>query len=213
MPSLSAEEATRLKPYIQLATQLGSYAGQMLKRDLKAITISYEGQAAALNTKPLTAILLTGVLSPQFASINMVNAPVICRERDIRVSETKLAAESDYQTLIRLTVEAQGKTTSIAGTLFGGNKPRIVELEGIAMEAELGGNVLFVRNKDKPGFIGNLGRTLGDAGVNIATFQLGRLGPDEDAIALISVDQDLPEPLLDRVRQIPHVVQVNALKF
>ncbi len=81
------------------------------------------------------------------------------------------------------------------------------------MEAELGGNVLFVRNKDKPGFIGNLGRTLGDAGVNIATFHLGRLGAEKDAIALISVDQDLPEPLLDRVRQIPHVVQVSALKF
>jgi D-3-phosphoglycerate dehydrogenase len=213
MPSLTAEEAARLKPYMKLAEQLGSFAGQMVEQGLRAITISYEGHVAALNTRPLTAIVLTGVLRPMTETVNMVNAPVLCRERDIRVTESKLEGESDYQTLIRVTVEGDGRLTSIAGTLFGGDKPRLVEIEGIAMEAELGANILFVRNKDKPGFIGNLGRTLGDAGVNIATFHLGRLGPEQDAIALIQVDQPLTEALLDQVRRIPHVVRVKGLRF
>jgi D-3-phosphoglycerate dehydrogenase len=214
MPSLTAEEATRLKPYMMLAEQLGSFAGQMLERDLKAITVEYEGHAAQVNVKPLTAVVLTGVLGPMLDTVNMVNAPVVCRERDIRVTESKLEAETDYQTLIRVTVESEGqRKTTIAGTLFGGGKPRIVEVEGISMEAELGRNVLYVRNQDKPGFIGNLGRTLGDAGVNIATFHLGRIGAEEDAVALIQVDQDLTEVLLDKVRQIPHVVQVRGLRF
>src|SRR5580658_1127527 len=213
MPSLSAEEAVRLKPYMNLAGQLGSFAGQMVEEGLTAITIEYEGHVTQLNTRPLTAVVLTGVLRPMTETVNMVNAPVLCRERDIRVTEAKREGDSDYQTLIRVTVEGAGRTTSIAGTLFGGDKPRVVEIEGIAMEAELGPNVLFVRNQDKPGFIGNLGRTLGDAGVNIATFHLGRLGAEQDAIALIQVDQYLSEGLLDQVRSIPHVVRVKGLRF
>jgi D-3-phosphoglycerate dehydrogenase len=213
MPSLNAEEAVRLKPYMKLAEQLGSFAGQMVEQGLSAITIEYEGHVASLNTRPLSAVVLTGVLRPMTETVNMVNAPVLCRERDIRVTETKLAGDSDYQTLIRVTVEGAGRSTGIAGTLFGGDKPRLVEVEGIDMEAELGPNVLFVRNKDKPGFIGNLGRTLGDAGVNIATFHLGRLGAEQDAIALIQVDQALTDALLDQVRSIPHVVQVKGLRF
>jgi D-3-phosphoglycerate dehydrogenase / 2-oxoglutarate reductase len=213
MPSLSAEEAVRLKPYMNLAGQLGSFAGQMVEEGLTAITIEYEGHVTQLNTRPLTAVVLTGVLRPMTETVNMVNAPVLCRERDIRVTEAKREGDSDYQTLIRVTVEGGGRTTSIAGTLFGGDKPRVVEIEGIAMEAELGPNVLFVRNQDKPGFIGNLGRTLGDAGVNIATFHLGRLGAEQDAIALIQVDQYLSEGLLDQVRSIPHVVRVKGLRF
>ena len=213
MPSLTAEEAARLRPYMKLAEQLGSFTGQMVEQGLRAITIEYEGNVTGLNIRPLSAVVLTGVLRPMTETVNMVNAPVLCRERDIRVTEAKLEGDSDYQTLIRVKVESAGRTTSIAGTLFGGDKPRIVEVESIAMEAELGANVLYVRNKDKPGFIGNLGRTLGDAGVNIATFHLGRLGPDQDAIALIQVDQYLNDALLDHVRQIPHVVQVKALRF
>ncbi len=213
MPSLSAEEAARLRPYMKLAEQLGSFAGQMVEQGLNAITVEYEGHAAELNVRPLTAIVLTGVLRPLTETVNMVNAPVLCRERDIRVTEAKLDGEADYQTLIRVRVEGGGHVTTIAGTLFGGDKPRVVEVEGIEMEAELGASVLFVRNQDKPGFIGNLGRTLGDAGVNIATFHLGRLGPEQDAIAMIQVDQPLSNTLLDQVRSIPHVVQVRGLRF
>jgi D-3-phosphoglycerate dehydrogenase len=143
----------------------------------------------------------------------MVNAPVICRERNIRVSETRRSEPTDFQTLVRVIVRTARRTRSITGTLFGGIKPRVVEIEGIELEAELGAHVLFVRNKDKPGFIGNLGRTLGEAGVNIATFHLGRAAPGEDAIALIQVDQALTDALLEKVRALPNVVQAKSLRF
>jgi D-3-phosphoglycerate dehydrogenase / 2-oxoglutarate reductase len=212
MPSLSAEEAVRLKPYIRLAEQLGGFAGQLTTYELKAVEIAYEGHAAELNVKPLTAVILTAILAPQLDTVNMVNAPVICRERDIRVSETRVPTLSNYQTLIRVSVASERHKRSLAGTLFG-NKPRIVEVEGIVMEAELGAQMLFVRNKDKPGFIGNLGRTLSEAGINIATLHLGRAGPGEDAICLVQVDQELSDDVLECVRALPNVVQARSLKF
>jgi D-3-phosphoglycerate dehydrogenase len=213
MPSLTAEEATRLKPYMKLADQLGSFAGQLTESTLKAVAVEYEGHVAELNVKPLTAVVLTGLLSPLLDTVNMVNAPVICRERDIKVSETRSSAEGDFHTLIRVTVTTERRTRSVAGTLFGGNKPRIVMIEGVPMEAELGANMLFVRNKDKPGFIGNLGRTLGEAGINIATFHLGRTAPGEDAICLVQVDQTLDELVLGQLCTLPNVVQAKLLRF
>ena len=213
MPSLTAEEATRLRPYMKLAEQLGSFGGQLTEAPLKAVTIEYEGHVADLNVKPLTAVVLTGLLAPQLDSVNMVNAPVICRERDIRVSETRSSAEGDFHTLIRVTLTTESHSRSVAGTLFGGTKPRIVMVEDVPMEAELGPHMLFVRNKDKPGFIGNLGRTLGEAGINIATFHLGRTAPGEDAICLVQVDQPLDEMVLGQVCTLPHVIQTKVLRF
>ncbi|MDE2229047.1 MAG: phosphoglycerate dehydrogenase [Alphaproteobacteria bacterium] len=213
MPSLSAEEAVRLKPYITLAEQLGSFAGQLTDAGLKSIAIEYEGHAAELNIKPLTAITLAALLGPQLDSVNMVNVPVVCKERGIAVSETRSTEPSDFQTLIRVTVQGTNGARSVAGTLFGGDRPRIVDIEGIALEAELGAHMLFVRNHDKPGFIGNLGQTLGEAAINIATFHLGRSAPGRDAICLVQVDQPLGEPLLDKVRHIANVVQAKQLHF
>ena len=213
MPSLTAEDAVRLKPYMKLAEQLGSFAGQLTETGISAVAIDYEGAIAGLNIKPLTAIALTGLLSPQLDSINMVNAPVICRERDIRVSETLRADPGDYQTLIRVAVTFEGRQRAVEGTLFAGDKPRLVSVAGIPLEAELGGHMLFVRNYDKPGFIGALGHTLAAAEINIATFHLGRTGPGQDAIALIEVDQELTPSLLDAVRALPNVIQVKALRF
>jgi D-3-phosphoglycerate dehydrogenase len=213
MPSLSAEEAVRLKPYMKLVEQLGSFAGQLTQTDLKRVEIEYEGHAAELNIKPLTAIALTFLLGPQLDAVNMVNVPVVCKERGIAVSETRTADPGDFQTLIRITVTGEGKARSVAGTLFGGDKPRIVDIEGIALEAELGAHMLFVRNNDKPGFIGNLGRALGESGINIATFHLGRSGPGQDAICLIQVDQALDDRLLDKVRGLDNVVQAKGLHF
>jgi D-3-phosphoglycerate dehydrogenase / 2-oxoglutarate reductase len=213
MPSLTAEEAKRLRPYMKLAEQLGSFAGQLTDTGIIAVTVEYEGAVAELNVKPLTAIALTGLLSPQLATVNMVNAPVICRERDIRVSETRRAEPVDYQTLIRVIVTTERRKREVSGTLFAGDKPRIVSVEGIPLEAELGGNMLFVRNYDKPGFIGALGNALGAAQVNIATFHLGRIAPGEGAIALVEVDQRLTPATLDTVRGLPNVIQVKALRF
>ena len=213
VPSLTAEEAKRLSPYMKLAEQLGRFAGQLTETGITAVTVEYEGAVAELNVKPLTAIVLTGLLSPQLAAVNMVNAPVICRERDIRVSETRRAEPVDYQTLIRVVVTTERRKREVAGTLFAGDKPRIVSVERISLEAELGGTMLFMRNYDKPGFIGALGNALGAAEVNIATFHLGRIAPGQDAIALVEVDQPLTPEVLDTVRGLPNVIQVKALRF
>ena len=213
MPSLSAEEAARLKPYLKLVEQLGSFAGQLTESDLKSVEIEYCGHAAELNVKPLTAIALTSLLAPQLDTVNMVNAPLICRERDIVVSETRCSETTDFHTLVRVTITTDRRTRGIAGTLFGGDRPRIVSVEDIPMEAELGPHMLFVRNEDKPGFIGNLGRTLGEAGINIATFHLGRNAPGSDAVCLVQIDQPLDDRVLDRVRHIPNVVQAKQLRF
>ncbi|MGH6990888.1 MAG: phosphoglycerate dehydrogenase [Stellaceae bacterium] len=212
LPSLSAEEAVRLGPYMALAKQLGGLAGQLVEAPLSAIEIEYEGHAAELNVKPLSAIALAGVLAPRLATVNVVNAPLVCRERDIRVGETLRPEPSNYQTLMRLTAIAGGRRHSVTGTLFG-DKPRLIEIEGVTLEAELGPRVLFVRNIDKPGFVGNLGRTLGDGGVNIGTFHMGRGAAGGNAICLITVDTAPGDAVMDKVHAIPNVVQAKLLSF
>ena len=213
MPSVTAEEAPRLKPYITLAQQLGSLAGQLTRSGIRSVTVEYEGLAAGLNTRPLTAAALSGLLSPMLDHVNMVNAPVLARERDISLTEVKHDRPTDYQTLIRLTVETDRRRRDVAGTLFGGDKPRLVGIKGIPIEAELGRHMLYVTNEDKPGFIGRLGTLLGAAGVNIATFHLGRSAPGADAIALVEIDQPVTEPLLAELRRLPNVMQAESLSF
>ncbi|HEX6092012.1 MAG TPA: phosphoglycerate dehydrogenase [Dongiaceae bacterium] len=213
MPSVTAEEAPRLRPYMALAQLLGSFAGQLTHSGLKGVTIEYEGHAAELNTRPITAAALAGLLTPLLDSVNMVNAPVLARERNIEVTEIRHDRPGDYQTLMRLAVVTDRRSRDVAGTLFGGDKPRIVEIKGIRIEAELGRHMLYTTNEDKPGFIGRLGTLLGQSGINIATFHLGRSAPGGDAIALIEVDQAMGEDLLARVRAIPGVVQAEALTF
>ena len=213
MPSLTAEEARRLKPYMQLAEQLGSFAGQLTRSGLTSVTIEYEGQVAEVNCRPLTQTVLTGLLRPMLDSVNMVSAPVVARERDIDVAETKRVGDCDYQTLIRVTVETEHGKRSVAGTLFGGSKPRVVEIKGIQVEAELGPHMLYITNEDKPGLIGNLGTILSQAGVNIATFHLGRSAPGDDAIALLELDQALPADVLNKVRALDLVDRAEPLSF
>jgi D-3-phosphoglycerate dehydrogenase len=177
------------------------------------VTIEFEGHVAKENTKPLTATALTGLLGPLLESVNMVSAPVVARERGIGVKESHCDTCNEFLTLIRLTVESETQTRSVAGTLFNGVEPRLVNIKGIMMDAKLGPNMLFITNNDKPGLIGALGTTLGDAGVNIATFNLGRATPGGDAIALLEVDQ-VPDPaVLDALSSLPNIVRVKAMRF
>lgn len=213
MPSVSAEEAPKLKPYMDLATQLGSFAGQVTETGIKSVRIDYEGQAASLNIKPLTSIILQGLLGPLLESVNMVNAPLVAKERGIDVTESINDREDDYQTLIRLCITTENQTRDIAGTLFGDDRPRIVSIKGINMEAELGPHMLYITNQDKPGFIGAMGSILGDAEVNIATFHLGRDQKKGEAIALIEIDSELSKNTMDMVCKLPQVTQVKALNF
>jgi D-3-phosphoglycerate dehydrogenase len=198
---------------MKLAELLGSFAGQLTDRTVKEVAVEYEGNVAELNIKPLTAVVLTSLLAPQLSSVNMVNAPVIARERGVHVSETRHSEAVDYQTLIRVRVVTELGARTCAGTLFGSSRARLVEFDGIAMDAELAGTMLFLRNKDKPGFVGNLGRTLGEAGINIATMHLGRTAPGQDAVLLVQVDQPLDDLVLAQVCAVPDVLETKALRF
>jgi len=213
MPSLSAEEAPKLQPYMTLAKQVGGFAGQITETGLKRVVIEYEGHVATLNTNPLTAVVLEGLLSPLMSSVNMVNAPVVAKERNIQITEVKHDREGDYHTFIRLTVETDRGERTVAGTLFSNGAPRLVDVDGVRLEAELAADMLYVVNDDKPGFIGALGSLLGYNGVNIATFALGQRIEGQEAVALIAVDQPLKDIVLDQVSALAHVRQAKKLSF
>jgi D-3-phosphoglycerate dehydrogenase len=212
MPSVSAEDAPKLRPYTKLAELLGGFAGQVTHSGIRSVSISYEGHAGAVNSRPLSNLMLMGLLRPSLDDVNMVNAPVIAKERGIKVRETRLETEGDYHTLIRLDVEADSGELRIAGTLFGG-KPRLVGIDDVTLEAELTPHMLFMRNEDKPGFIGRLGTLLGVAGINIANFNLGRSRPGATAVCLVAVDGAVEPLVLDRVRALPGVIDVDLLRF
>lgn len=213
IPSVSTEDAVKLRPYLLLADQLGGFAGQLTTSGIKSVKIEYEGAVAKLNTKPISAVLLKGLLTPLAEGVNMVNAPLVAADRDISISEVKHDRKSDYQTLVRLTVETETQQHKVAGTLFGGDKPRLVEVGGIMLEAGLGERMLYVANEDKPGLIGNLGKVLGDAKINIANFNLGRNAEKTDAIALVEVDQLISDAVLQQVSGLPSVKKVIFLSF
>ena len=214
MPSISAEEAPKLAPYVTLAEQLGSFAGQLTETGIKEVIIEYEGEVSGLNTRALTNAALCGLLKPLLADVNMVSAPVIAKERDIELTEVKREEpRGAFETYIRLTVKTERQERSVAGTVFSDGKPRLIQVKGINMEAELGEHMLYVTNEDTPGFIGALGMVLGNSGVNIANFRLGRDGKGEEAIALIELDQALSADCLKAVESIPHVMQAKALAF
>jgi len=213
MPSISSDEATKLQPYIKLVQQLGLFAGQLTETGLCRIKLEYAGEVADMNTKALTATALAGVLQPLLENINLVNAPVVAKQRGIQIEEVTRPSHGAYETYVRLTVTTDRQERSVAGTVFRDGKPRIIQVKGINMEAELGPHMLYITNNDKPGFIGTLGATLGDAGVNIATFHLGRLERGGNAIALIEVDEEVPVDVLETVANLPHVTQVKTLAF
>jgi D-3-phosphoglycerate dehydrogenase len=213
MPSITAEEAPRLTPFVRLAEQLGSFAGQLTESGVTEVRLEYEGEVAEMNTRALTAAALAGFLQPQLQSVNMVSAPAHAKERGIRIAETRRQQHGAYESYIRLTVVTERQERSVAGTVFSDGKPRIIQIKGINMEAELGPHMLYVTNRDKPGFIGRLGTLLGERGHNIATFHLGRQAPGGDAIALVEIDGDIPDELLAAVQGLEGVVQARHLCF
>jgi D-3-phosphoglycerate dehydrogenase len=213
MPSITAEEAPRLIPFVRLAEQLGSFAGQLTESGVASVRLEYEGDVAEMNTRALTAAALAGFLRPVLQSVNMVSAPAYTKERGIHVEETRRERRGAYESYIRLTVVTERQERSVAGTVFSDGKPRIIQIKGINMEAELSERMLYITNNDKPGFIGRLGTLLGDNGINIARMQFGRDYEGGNAIALVSVDQSVSPELLAAINQIPNVQQVKPLSF
>jgi len=213
MPSLSAEEAPKVKPYLALAEKLGSLVGQLAHDNLTKISIEVEGAAAELNLKPITGAVLAGLMRVYSDTVNMVNAPYLAKERGLDVREVRHDREGDYHTLIRVSVQTSQGERSVAGTLFANSLPRLVEIFGIKVEADLSDRMLYVVNEDAPGFIGRLGTALGEAGVNIGTFHLGRRNTGGEAVLLLSVDQPVTGATLDKVKALPGVKTVKALDF
>ena len=212
-PSITAEEAPRLKPFIELAEKLGSFAGQLTEGNLKKIQISYEGAVAQMKTKALTSAAVAGFLRPMLQDINVVSAPVIAMERGIIVEEITREAAGDYESLIRVNIVTDDQERAVAGTVFADGRPRIVNIKGIRMDAEFGPSMIYITNLDKPGFIGKFSGTMGDAGINIATFHVGREAAGGQAVALIEIDGDLPADVLEAVRKLPQVQQAKPLHF
>jgi D-3-phosphoglycerate dehydrogenase / 2-oxoglutarate reductase len=212
IPSISAEDAPKLKPYIKLCEQIGKFTGQITETSIKNIKIEFGGHVAFLNTKPLISVLIAGLLSHSMEAVNVVNAPVIAKNRNMNITSSIREKTGDYITDINLTVETERRTRNVIGTLYG-NKPRIVEIMNTRIEAELGPNMLFITNEDKPGFIGFLGSILASYNINIATFHLGRTKVGGDAIALIEIDEPVTAELIDELNKIPQVKSVKPLNF
>jgi len=213
MPSLSAEEAPRLKPYLALAEKLGRLVGQVAGADIRSVAIEVEGAAAELNIKPITGAVLAGLMGTYSDTVNMVNAPVFAKERGLDVREIRHEREGDYHTLVAVTVGTPDGEKRVAGTLFGNRAPRLVDIFGVAVEAELTPRMIYIVNTDAPGFIGSLGTTLGEAGVNIATFNLGRRKAGGEAVALVAVDDPITPELTDALRKLPGVLKAVPLTF
>lgn len=213
MPSISQEEAHKLKPYLRLVEQLGGFVGQLADAGIDAISLEFEGLVTKVNTQLLVSAALMGVLSPLLERVTIINALVVARERNINVSKTINERQSGYQTLVRLTVKTAKGNRSVSGTLFGGDKPRLVEINGIPIEASVGPHMLYLRNKDLPGLIGKVGQTLGDGGVNIATFHLGRAERGGDAMALLLLDEPIGGEVLTKISALENVVEVKVLDF
>ena len=192
---------------------MGSFAGQLTETSIKGIRIEYAGDVATLNTKPLTAAALAGVLRPLLSEVNMVSAAISARERGIMMEEVTRSQDGAFESYIRLTVHTDKYDRSVAGTVFSDGRPRIIQVRNIDMEFECAPRMLFIRNADKPGFIGRFGMLMGEAGLNIATLNLGRDTPGGDAICMVAIDEPVSEEVLAKIRALPQVVRVNPLAF
>ena len=214
VPSLDAKEAQLLKPWMAVAQTLGAFVGQVTESSILRLGVEYAGDAGTHGTRALTAAVIAAVLRPVLGEgINMVSAPEIARRRGMRVSESVADARGAFGSYIELEVSTERQTRSIAGTVYSDGLPRIVQIKGVGLEAKPQPHMIYTTNDDQPGFIGAIGTALGEAGVNIATFALGRAERGGEAIALLGVDEPPDPSVLERIRQLPMVRQVKSVRF
>jgi D-3-phosphoglycerate dehydrogenase / 2-oxoglutarate reductase len=213
MPSITAEEAPRLKPFIKLAEVLGAFVGQVTEEPIQEVEILFDGQTATMNTRALISAALAGLIRPQVADVNMVSAPIMAKERGIILSEIKRDKSGVFDGYISITVKTAKQTRSIAGTCFSDGKPRFIQIKGINLDAEVGQHMLYTTNADAPGIIGLLGTICGKNSVNIANFALGRNQPGGDAIALLYLDGPFPENVLAELRADGRIDSAKPLAF
>ena len=213
MPSVTAEEAKVMGPWLKLAGHLGAFIGQMTDEPIKAINILYDGSVAEMNLDALNCGAVAGIMKKANPDVNMVSAPIIARERGIQISTTNQHKSGAFEGYVKLTVVTDKRERSIAGTVFSDGKPRFIQIKGINIDAEIGANMLYTTNEDVPGIIGTLGQTMGENGVNIANFTLGRADRGGEAIALLYVDDEVPAPIIAKLEQTGMFKQVKPLAF
>ncbi len=213
MPSITAEEAPILGPFVKLASHIGSFIGQLTEDPIKSISITYDGKVSEMNTKALGSAAIAGVLQTQNPEVNMVSAPVLAIERGIKISSTTQAKSGVFDSYIKLTVTTDKMERSIAGTVFSDGKPRFIQIKGINIDAEVGRYMLYTTNRDVPGIIGSLGGILGRNGANIANFTLGRSDAGKDAIALLYLDEPINESAIADLEATEFFSQIRPLEF
>lgn len=213
MPSVTAEEARVMGPWLKLAEYLGSFVGQMTDAPIKAIEVLYDGSVAAMNLAALNCAVIAGILKKANPDVNMVSAPVIAKERGIGISTTNRDKSGVFEGYIKVTVVTDTYQRSVAGTVFSDGKPRFIQIKGINVDAEIGEHMLYTTNEDVPGIIGTLGQTLGESGINIANFTLGRHNVGGEAIGLLYLDAPLPLEVAEKLRQTGRFRQVKPLAF
>jgi len=196
MPSVTAEEAKTMGPWLALAGHLGAFIGQMTSEPIKAINILYDGTVASMNLAALNCGVVAGIMKAGNPDVNMVSAPVIAEERGIKISTTNQNKSGVFDAYIKVTVVTQTRERSVAGTVFSDGKPRFIQIKGINVDAEIGRHMLYTTNNDVPGIIGVLGSTMGKNDVNIANFTLGRAAEGGQAIALLYVDAPVSDLVL-----------------
>jgi D-3-phosphoglycerate dehydrogenase len=213
MPSVTAEEAKIMGPWIKLADHLGSFIGQMTDEPIKAINILYDGSVAQMNLDALNCSAIAGIMKRVNPDVNMVSAPLIAKERGIKISTTNQAKSGAFDGYIKVTVVTAERERSIAGTVFSDGKPRFIQIKGINIDAEIGAHMVYTTNEDVPGIIGTLGTTMGQNNVNIANFTLGRSAAKGEAIALLYVDEPVPANVVDKLKATGLFRQVKPLQF
>ena len=212
-PNISSEEAPILKPYIRLAYLLGSFIGQVTQEGILSLKLELDGKAAYIKDTPLLASALVGILEPTSAAVNNINSASVASSRGINLSTVKHERRCDYETLVKLSIEHDKGERTITGTLIAGEMPRIINIQGIPIESDFPKSALYLRNHDRPGFIGELGKTLGKNSINIASFHLGRRDLGGEAIALVEIDGGIDEKIVESIKLLPQVARVNSIRF
>ncbi len=214
MPSLDPKVLEELKPYLILVEKIGAFQAQLAESYIKKIEVEYSGEVAKFDTKPLTLSLVKGILEKGMSeSVNYVNALFIAKERGYEISETVNNSAADYASLIKVTVKNEKGTHTIAGTVFGKTEFRIVSLDGNTTDFTPEGNMIWMAHHDRPGIVGRLGTVLGSNSVNIAGLYVGRQEVGGKAIAMVNVDNDVPEKVMAELREIPHIQDLKFVKF
>ena len=213
MPSVTAEEAAVMGPWLRLAGHLGAFVGQMTEEPIKAINVLYDGAVAEMNLAALNCAVIAGIMKATNPDVNMVSAPVVARERGIQVATTRQEKSGAFDAFVKLTVVTDARERSIAGTCFSDGKPRFIQIKGINIDAEIGAHMLYTTNEDVPGIIGLLGMTMGKNGVNIANFTLGRAAAGGEAIAILYLDQRIDPRVVALLEGTGMFLQVRPLAF